>query len=581
MIPIKPYDVRWLGVLLVLLLLVLLGYLGTCIFRPTRSAMAVYHVSQTEGSDSTSCADAQNPSRPKRTINAGIGCMAGGDVLQIAPGLYAEWLVTQMNAANTVEQRYLDIQPSTRIVPNGLSASQPTRLVAGEGGKVILSPTTKNPETGAIIGSIGNYARWIVFEGLHLHKAGGRDERTQGSGIFLANSTDITVRGGSVYRGTVKSSKESQRLTIEGMEIGFSGEGCDFTQGDPNTGGEPCAHGAYVCGQNHVLRANYVHDFAHTGLQISCEGMSSSATVHGNRIVSGPGPGIGIKGSGSVVANVIEGCGIGIRTYGALVAENTINDYYRNTTWVPDPFGIVYDGGAPVIGNLIYKQKSPYNLITQQQFKPIDTQAVHTNMCDVAGNAGCTLVQPPDAVFVDYAARDYTLKETAPARRAGVKSAAVTVDIRRHPYPDPPDLGAHAYGTPTPPPDTTPPEVRITNPPNNEQVFGTALPLVATASDNVGVTQVVFTVDGTAVGQAVTSAPYQVIWDTTRVGNGNHTLAATASDAAGNQSSSSVTLRVDNPTPPQPPDQAVLACTGTITGGTVLAFTCTQQKERR
>lgn len=566
--------------LALLLLLLVLAVLATFLWRPTTRAVVTYYVSQVDGSDSASCADAQSAARPKSSINGGVSCLTGGDVLLIAPGLYAEWLVTQMNSTDTVEQRYLDVQPGTKSIPNGLSASQPTRLVAGEGGKVTLSPTTKNPETGAIIGAIGSYARFISFEGVHLPKAGGRDERTQGAGIFLADSQDITVRGGSVYRGTVKASMGSQRLTFEGMEVSFSGEGCDFTQGDPTTGYQPCPHGMYLCGQGHIIRSNYVHDFAHTGIQVSCEQGSSSATIHGNRIVTGPGPGISIKGAGSVVANVVEGCGTGIRSYGALVAENTVSDYFRNSSWVPDPWGIIYDGGAQVFGNLIYKQKSAYNLITQQQFKPIDTTAVHHNMCDVSGNAGCTMIHAPDTVFVDYAARDYTLKESAPARRAGVAHAAVTVDIRRTPYGTPPDLGAHSYGTPTPPPDTTPPTVQLTAPEASSTVFGTQVALLAVASDNVAVVTVQFQVDGQDVGTTQRSAPYQATWDSTTVPNGHHTVSATATDAAGWSSTATSSLRVDNPVPPEPPGTPVLACSGTI-HGTALEFTCTKPQEGR
>src|SRR5205823_6794294 len=80
--------------------------------------------------------------------------------------------------------------------------------------------------------------------------------------------------------------------------------------------------------------------------------------------------------------------------------------------------------------------------------------------------------------------------------------------------------------------DTTPPTCAITTPSNGVTVSGT-ITLVATASDDVGVSTVVFYVDD--VWQATdTTSPYSFSWDTTTVGNGSHSLMAKAYDAAGN-----------------------------------------------
>ena len=43
------------------------------------------------------------------------------------------------------------------------------------------------------------------------------------------------------------------------------------------------------------------------------------------------------------------------------------------------------------------------------------------------------------------------------------------------------------------------------------------------------------------------TAPYSFIWDTTIVPNGSHTLFATAEDNAGNQTTVSITVTVNNP----------------------------------
>jgi hypothetical protein len=102
-------------------------------------------------------------------------------------------------------------------------------------------------------------------------------------------------------------------------------------------------------------------------------------------------------------------------------------------------------------------------------------------------------------------------------------------------------------GTTTPPPapplDTTPPTVAIVSPAANATVSGASVALTATASDNVGVTSVQYTVDGTSVGSA-TSAPYSVTWNSTTVSSGTHTIQAIAADAAGNIASAVESITV-------------------------------------
>jgi len=106
--------------------------------------------------------------------------------------------------------------------------------------------------------------------------------------------------------------------------------------------------------------------------------------------------------------------------------------------------------------------------------------------------------------------------------------------------------------------DTTAPTVNITAPTAGATVSGTATTVSASASDNVGVKNVQFKLDGNLLGSQLTAAPYSVSWDTTKVANGSHTLTALASDAAGNTTtSSSVTVNVNNTiidsTPPTQP----------------------------
>jgi hypothetical protein len=97
--------------------------------------------------------------------------------------------------------------------------------------------------------------------------------------------------------------------------------------------------------------------------------------------------------------------------------------------------------------------------------------------------------------------------------------------------------------------DTTPPTVNVTAPANGATVSGTTT-VTATASDNVGVTQVQFFIDGASIGTDTTS-PYSASWDTTTVANGSHAIKAVASDAAtntGTDNDTSATVSNGSPT---------------------------------
>jgi chitodextrinase len=96
--------------------------------------------------------------------------------------------------------------------------------------------------------------------------------------------------------------------------------------------------------------------------------------------------------------------------------------------------------------------------------------------------------------------------------------------------------------------DTVPPLVAIASPVPG-QLLADVVTLSASASDNVGVAGVQFTLDGSNLGAEDTSSPYGVSWDSRTATNGSHSLAAVARDAAGNrQTAATVTVTVSNDT---------------------------------
>jgi hypothetical protein len=93
------------------------------------------------------------------------------------------------------------------------------------------------------------------------------------------------------------------------------------------------------------------------------------------------------------------------------------------------------------------------------------------------------------------------------------------------------DMNTPVGGSPLPP-DSTPPAVAPAAPAAGATMFS-VVTISAAASDNVRIAGVRFFIDGQALGDEVTTAPYAITWDTTTTPLGGHVLAAEARDFAG------------------------------------------------
>jgi poly(hydroxyalkanoate) depolymerase family esterase len=102
------------------------------------------------------------------------------------------------------------------------------------------------------------------------------------------------------------------------------------------------------------------------------------------------------------------------------------------------------------------------------------------------------------------------------------------------------------------PVDRNPPDISITAP-NDGAAVTSNVEIRATASDDVGVVEVIISINGTPKA-TLTQPPYTYVWNTATEANGSYTLTAEASDAAGNRSKMdiavTVTGGVDDNTPP-------------------------------
>ncbi|MGH2792816.1 MAG: Ig-like domain-containing protein [Actinomycetota bacterium] len=88
--------------------------------------------------------------------------------------------------------------------------------------------------------------------------------------------------------------------------------------------------------------------------------------------------------------------------------------------------------------------------------------------------------------------------------------------------------------------DTTPPSVQFVTPAAGATVTG-SVTVKITASDNVGIATVKFSVDGVVKCQT-TSSPLTCAWNTRKLSAGPHTLTATAIDTSGNSATQVITV---------------------------------------
>jgi len=94
---------------------------------------------------------------------------------------------------------------------------------------------------------------------------------------------------------------------------------------------------------------------------------------------------------------------------------------------------------------------------------------------------------------------------------------------------------------PPPPADTTPPTVAITSPGNSSIVTG-VVTINVKAGDNVAVSSLSVYVDGKVVSTG-NSASISYKWNTKKAASGAHTIGATAKDASGNQTSTTIQVK--------------------------------------
>jgi hypothetical protein len=151
----------------------------------------------------------------------------------------------------------------------------------------------------------------------------------------------------------------------------------------------------------------------------------------------------------------------------------------------------------------------------------------------------------------------HTLSATAYDAAGNSRTASVSVTVANAPAPAPaptPEPEPEPAPEPEPiPGDTIAPTVSWVAPTAGATLTGyiSGSACEAKASDDVEVDHVVMKVDGAVLNTEI-AAPWNCKFDSTQVGDGTHTLSATAYDAAGNSRTASVSVTVANAPAPAP-----------------------------
>jgi hypothetical protein len=390
---------------------------------------ATYHVKKT-GSDSNSCASAQNTSTPKLTIGAGVACASGGDTIYILDnGVYAEQLID--------------------VIPSG-SAGAPT-ILKGNGNAFLgtgLVPTIKPPTTGGYTQVIRTYDQnYITLDGLIM----------DGTGIFNA----IVQFHGTSHHNIVQNCEvrnmEGRRSdTNGGAGIGVPDAGHHITiqnnlihhVGALDSPLSGSVHGIYFHGNDHIIQDNLVYNNSGFGIHVYHEGGSSTndVIIRRNKSYNNGASGI-LYASGSrgqVYNNIVYANGFGstgnseVGIYVYWTAYDI--QVYNNTIYGENGIALLYESSNGIIkNNVLYGNGN--NSIVNNGF---DVPPVISN--NFIGNPS----------FVNAGAADFHLTSGSAARGYGANLSSVfTTDYAQVARPSVGSWDAGAYqfvsgGTPPP-----------------------------------------------------------------------------------------------------------------------------------
>ena len=455
--------------------------------------------------------------QPFRTIQRAANVVNPGDTVIVEDGTYTG-VGTGTSCASSTSR------PVVCLTRGGSSTAWVT-FKARNRGKAIVDGQQNTSTHGFRFLSAANYVR---IEGFQIHGMGSATNGASGIVIY-SGGHDVVIKNNEIHSigrlctdhqyGMNAIFVQNARVTIDGNRIHKIGRFSSGEQGcNPSTTNyQNHDHGIYVNGKS---------DGSAPG--------ASDILIKNNEFY-----------------NLQRGWGI--QVYPDPVADLSI---LNNTFAFQNPYRdghIIFaasTSNARVMNNIFYNPRTValnFNAGTHTAMDVSNNIVYNASLMKATSGVTAVSNQVTDPLFVNAttAPYDFALKSGSPATNEGLSLQEVPDDFHGKPRSDGlTDIGGHEYGTastppPPPPPtgDTVAPVVSITSPANGAQV-SSKLAINAQATDNVGVVSVVFAVDGKTLSTD-TSAPYRVTW---RPSRGQHTVTATAKDAAGNTAKASITV---------------------------------------
>lgn len=412
-----------------------------CLLLLASSAFAqtTYYVAATGGNDARSCTTAQTDTTPKLTIANAIGCLVGGDTLQIKVGTY---LMT-------------DATVISNLIPSGPNAAHPTIIRNFGTDAVVLRKQSASGSVALL--TITNPRSYIKF-------LGNGTSYTRGSVSFTSKfDFDCNETCSSAINATDDTGSANVGLTFDGISWHNTSDGSGMFLGGNShlitnshcydvgqSGGGNDDHCIYTSAHDTVIDGNLIERAViGYGIHQYCSGcgftIADNNTYSNNVFRSNTAAAILLAdGDGAKVFNNISITdGIAGDAWGGIriTHENTSssNLIYNNTVYGCTGTGIIIASGANnrAIGNIVFGC-SGSNVITNGGSGPAPTSNLSVNPS-----------------FTNAAGNDFTLQMGSAAIGAGQNlsvSGGFTTDITGTERGGTWDIGAHQFtGGVTPP----------------------------------------------------------------------------------------------------------------------------------
>jgi len=353
----------------------------------------------TTGSNSNTCAQAQSPNTPKRTIAAALRCVGpagteagAGHTVQVASGTYTENLLDQ--------------------IPSGSSWNAPFTLKSATQYGAVFRPTTD------VIHIMFNVpSHYIIIDGFTFDGSG----QPEGQGIGTSSATQgdfhhIRITN-SEFKNIRCDSIVSSGATFMEITGNLIHDGGDSTSGVGSVG---YCHGIYASSlsSNWLVEYNQVYNYQGYGIHFYGPNQQDNTVryniTHHNGLISGQ--------SGMIVG------GIGAKVYNNLSYSNgdsgiTLkysscqNSFiYNNTTYANGAYGILDVGCS---GNTYKNNIALANPNDQIAFIKSSGQVSSNNI--TTGTAS--------SIFVNATNANFNLRAGSPATNGGTCSIATGIRL--------------------------------------------------------------------------------------------------------------------------------------------------------